>query len=100
MPAPVARLSDAFDVVIDPVRGKVYWTDDVTNKIQRANLDGRQVEDLVNAALGFQPLAIALDPSTGKIYCRQSQPPRKPARRSPAFTYGQRRMISQIRPVR
>lgn len=30
----------------------------------------------------------------------QSQPPRKPARRSPTFTYGQRRMISQIKPVR
>ena len=92
-------LSDAFDVVIDPARGKVYWTD-VTNKIQRANLDGTQVEDLVNAALGFQPPGITLNPSAGKIYCRQSQPPRKPARRSPAFTCGQRRMIFQIRPVR
>ena len=30
----------------------------------------------------------------------QSQLPRKPARRSPTFTYGQRRMISQIKPVR
>ena len=30
----------------------------------------------------------------------QSQPPWKPARRSPATTYGQRRMMSQIRPVR
>ena len=32
-------------------RGKMYWTDAGTDKIQRANLDGTQVEDLVTTGL-------------------------------------------------
>ncbi len=44
----------------------VYWTDIVTLKIQRANLDGSNVEDLLTVGLG--PLGIDLDPVEGKIY--------------------------------
>ena len=39
---------------------KMYWTDHGTDKIQRANLDGSSVEDLVTTGLSF-PYGIALD---------------------------------------
>ena len=39
---------------------KMYWTDDITAKIQRANLDGSSVEDLVTTGLSG-PFGIALD---------------------------------------
>ena len=44
----------------------MYWTDWIMNKIQRANLDGSNVEDLVTG-LG-DPRGIALDISKGKMY--------------------------------
>ena len=48
-------------------RGKMYWTDVGTDKIQRANLDGSQIEDLVTAGLDF-PSGLALDAARGKMY--------------------------------
>ncbi|MEK7711139.1 MAG: DUF5050 domain-containing protein [Planctomycetota bacterium] len=46
---------------------KIYWTDVGTGKIQRANLDGTNVENLVNAAP--EPLGdIALHEGQGKMY--------------------------------
>ncbi len=47
--------------------GKMYWTDDITAKIQRANLDGSSVEDLVTTGLNA-PQGIAVDPASGKMY--------------------------------
>ena len=44
----------------------MYWADLLTNKIQRANLDGTNVQDIVT---GFgRPVGIALDMSVGKMY--------------------------------
>ena len=44
----------------------MYWADFDTNKIQRANLDGTNVQDL---ATGFgRPVGVTLDMSSGKIY--------------------------------
>ena len=52
-------------------RGKMYWRDydedNGTGKIQRANLDGSQVEDLVTGLKG-SPLVLALDEARGKMY--------------------------------
>ena len=45
---------------------KMYWTDAGTDKIQRANLDGSRVEDLVTGLR--DPGGLALDESAGKIY--------------------------------
>ena len=45
----------------------MYWTDAGSDKIQRANLDGSQVEDLVTTGLDG-PWGIALDVSDGKMY--------------------------------
>ena len=46
--------------------GKVYWTDDGTDKISRANLDGSGVEDLLTGL--DSPQGIALDTDGGKMY--------------------------------
>ena len=46
---------------------KMYWTDKDTDKIQRSNLDGSSVEDLVTSGLS-SPRGIALDVAGGKMY--------------------------------
>ena len=44
----------------------MYWVDVVENKIQRANLDGTNVQDI---ATGFgRPVSIAVDIASGKMY--------------------------------
>ena len=48
-------------------QGKMYWTDWETDKIQRANLDGSQIEDLVTTGLD-SPSSLALDVAGGKMY--------------------------------
>jgi DNA-binding beta-propeller fold protein YncE len=45
---------------------KVYWADGGTGKIQRANLDGSNVEDIVTSQP--QPVGIAVDVAGGRIY--------------------------------
>ena len=52
--------------IADPGGGKMYWTDAVANKIQRANLDGSEVEDLVTGLI--TPGALALDLGASKMY--------------------------------
>lgn len=57
----------ASAVLADSALEKMYWTDSGTDKIQRANLDGSSVEDLVTT--GFDTLrGIAVDPADGKMY--------------------------------
>ncbi len=46
---------------------KMYWADYGTNKIQRADLDGSNVEDLITTGLN-NPFGIALDVGGGKMY--------------------------------
>ena len=46
---------------------QIYWTDRGSWKIQRANLDGTNVQDLVTTGLGL-PGGIALDMAGGKMY--------------------------------
>lgn len=52
---------------VDPVGGKVYWTDVNNYAIRRANLDGSGVQDLVTTGLVF-PAGIAVDAAGGKFY--------------------------------
>ena len=49
------------------LEGKMYWVDRMTAKIQRANLDGSEVEDLVTTGLE-EPTDLALDVAGGKMY--------------------------------
>ena len=54
-----ARLQRPAGLAVDAAGEKMYWTDRLTGKVQRANLDGSRVEDLVTG-LRF-PDAIALE---------------------------------------
>ena len=47
--------------------GYMYWTDTRTRKIQQANLNGTNVQDLVTTGL-FTPIGIAVDMAGGKLY--------------------------------
>ena len=48
---------------------ELYWTDSGTDKIQRANLDGSNIEDLVTRAGGLDgPIGLVLDTDGGKMY--------------------------------
>ena len=63
--------SDGVRVTVSSGSGggtpKMYWTDYGTEKIQRANLDGSNVEDLITTGL-TSPFGIALDVGRGKMY--------------------------------
>ena len=69
-----ALLSSLFALIVcmilySPVieaQQKMYWTDTGTDKIQRANLDGSNVEDIL-AGLSI-PQGIALDLANSKMY--------------------------------
>lgn len=51
---------------LDVPHGKLYWCDGGTGKVQRANLDGTAVEDLITGL--DQPFAMAIDLDAAKIY--------------------------------
>ena len=51
-----------------PGASKLYWSDWGTDKIQRADLDGSNVEDLVTGAGLNGPDGLSLDLAGGKIY--------------------------------
>ena len=51
-------------------QSKIYWTDGTVGKIQRANLDGSNVEDLVMTSPegSTRPCGISLDVDIGELY--------------------------------
>ena len=55
------------DLSIDFTNSKLYWVDHRADKIQRANLDGSGLEDVIDSGLS-RPEGIALDVSARKIY--------------------------------
>lgn len=82
----VFNLDNPQWVAVDPVNGKIYWTDsnNISSnpfvriaRIQRANLDGSEPEMLINTGLVTEPndsffQGIAVDPSLGKIFWADS----------------------------
>ena len=65
----VPNIQNATSIAVDMAVGKVYWaerTSDSTGRIQRANLNGSNVE-LVRA-LTSVPHGLALDTTNGKLY--------------------------------
>ena len=60
-------LDDPHGIALDVAGGKMYWTDDSADRIQRANLDGSNVENLIIQGL-IDPYGIALDVAGGKMY--------------------------------
>ena len=69
----VTGLVNPSGIALDVAGGRMYWTDLGTGKIQRANLDGSGVEDLVTTGVK-EPVRIALDVPAGKIYWTEASP--------------------------
>ncbi len=67
----VIGLSVPRGIAVDIATGKIYWTDAATKKIQRANLDGSNVETVVENESRY-PRDIAVDIAGGKIYWADS----------------------------
>jgi hypothetical protein len=67
---------------LDKENGKLYWCDREGMRVMRANLDGSQVETLVETGRGDQDrldatrwcVGITIDPKLGKIYWTQKGP--------------------------
>ena len=57
--------------IISQSQAALYWTDAGTNKIQRSNLDGSQVTDVVTAPTNF-PNGIAYDSVSDRVYWTNS----------------------------
>ena len=66
-------------VTVDVLEGKIYWTDQDTRWIWRANLDGSDAEAVITARL-IRPVAIALDLGRGQIYWTDAGSNKNPAR--------------------
>ncbi len=69
----VTGLVNPSGIALDTSGGKMYWTDLGTGKIQRANLDGSVVEDLVTTGV-IAPVRLALDLAGGKMYWTERSP--------------------------
>jgi hypothetical protein len=67
---------------LDKKNGKLYWSDREGMRVMRANLDGSQVETLVETGRGDEDrrdqtrwcVGITIDPKFGKIYWTQKGP--------------------------
>jgi hypothetical protein len=67
---------------LDKQNGKLYWSDREGMRVMRANLDGSQVETLVETGRGDDDrrdqtrwcVGITIDPNRGKIYWTQKGP--------------------------
>ena len=55
-------------IAIDAAAGKMYWTDSASNRIQRADLDGSNVETVLSGFTGSGLRGIDVDSAGGKIY--------------------------------
>jgi len=60
------NLADPREIALDINDARMYWADAQTGKIQRANLDGSGLEDIVTNL--DNPHGIAVDPLAGKVY--------------------------------
>ena len=54
-------LSATAGIALDLLADKMYWADAGTNKLQRADLDGSNLEDVIGT--GGNPVGIALNAS-------------------------------------
>ena len=63
----ITGLNNPWDIDIDPVNQKIYWSEDADDgKIQRASLsDGSNIEAVVH---NVKSLGVAVDPLRNKIY--------------------------------
>jgi len=61
----VGGLDKPWGIALDLTGGKIYWADWWSETVRRANLDGSEVETIVDSGVTF---GLALDASAGKIY--------------------------------
>lgn len=57
-----------YDLEIDSVNGKMYWIDDTSKRIMRANLDGQVIETVVDTSADYNPWDLCLDWARGTLY--------------------------------
>ena len=82
----VSGLENPTSLALDPTSEKIYWADSAAGKIQRANLDGSNVEDIAT----FDPfededpnrVSLALDLDNGKVYWTDVAQRQHPQRRA------------------
>ena len=60
-------LSDPRGIAVDPSGGRMYWAENGTGRIRRANLDGSHIQNLITSGLGF-PADVEIDVAGGKLY--------------------------------
>lgn len=70
-----------MEIELDLQARKMYWTALGSNKIQRADLDGANVEDLITGGFGTF-VGLGLDPAVGKMYYSDSGPEGSQLRRA------------------
>jgi len=69
----LAGLGNVRTIAVDPVEGKVYWTDIHLGKIKRANLDGTNVETIHTENPPGQSLRnLVVDPTSRTVFWRTS----------------------------
>jgi hypothetical protein len=59
-------------LVVDSAGGKMYWTDQTAGRIQRANLDGSNIETLLSGFANGALKGIEIDTAAGKFYWTDS----------------------------
>lgn len=65
--------TSVWDVVVEPVGGKLYWSGESNGVIQRSNLDGSGVETLVDTGPTGSIRGIDVDAAAGKIFTLRNQ---------------------------
>ncbi len=66
-------LSGPKGIALDIPDGKLFWTDDLGNRIRTANLDGSDIQTVESSGISG-PLGIALDLPRGKMYWTEAGP--------------------------
>ena len=60
--------SSASSIALDVDGGKMYWTNPDTQTIQRADLNGQNIEETLTVSDGYPEEIILLDVDSGKMY--------------------------------
>jgi hypothetical protein len=63
----LAANAEPRGIAVAAEAGLLYWTENGTNRIRRAGLDGSSPEDVISSGLGF-PADIEIDAAGGKLY--------------------------------
>jgi sugar lactone lactonase YvrE len=63
----VTGVDTPWGIALDTTNGKLYWTDDATNRVRRANLDGSNVETLIDLGAAYL-CGLDVDLAGGKMY--------------------------------